>query len=276
METPLRMMAVLAHPDDEALGCGGALARYSSQGVETHVVTATRGEAGRHGAGPHPGKDVVGSLREQELRASVRELGVREVHLLGYGDGSLDRVDPLEAQLRIVALLRRVRPQVVLTFGPDGAYGHPDHIAISQMATAAVAAATDGQIRTDPYGPHRVEKLYYLAWGPEAWEIYQKALKTLTSTVDGVVRQAHPWPEWAITTRIDARPWWRQVWRAVQCHETQMTGYGGLSDLSEERQAILWGNQTYYRAMSRVGGGRAVETDLFEGLRAPLRREAKR
>src|SRR5690348_6808851 len=141
--SPLRLMCVLAHPDDESLGTGGTLARYAAQGVETYVVTATRGERGRFGDGPRPDPQIVGATREAELRSAASELGVRELTLLGYPDGALDGVEPQRAQDTIAAHVQRVRPQVVITFGPEGAYGHPDHIAISQLTTAAVVRAAD-------------------------------------------------------------------------------------------------------------------------------------
>src|SRR5262245_19831855 len=126
----LRLMCVLAHPDDESLGTGGALARCAAEGIATYVVCATRGEHGRFGeANESPGPEIVGKAREAELLAAAKELGVREVSFLDYVDGFLDRADPIEAIGRIVGHLRRVKPQVVITFGPDGAYGHPDHIA---------------------------------------------------------------------------------------------------------------------------------------------------
>jgi len=266
MGVPLKLMAVLAHPDDETLGCGGTLARYSSEGIETHVLTATRGQSGRHGPGEHPGKEVLGRIREAEEREAARRLGVHEVSFLDYMDGALDRADPVEAAGAIAAHLRRVRPQVVMSFGPDGAYGHPDHIAVSQLATAAVHLAADPN--HDGSGdPHAVSKLYYIAWGAEAWAAYQRALKKLTSTVDGVERHAAPWPEWAITTRVDCRRWWPLVWDAVRCHQTQTSIYRALEELGEDDHQTLWGNQTFYRAFSTVNGGRRTEGDLFEGLR---------
>jgi LmbE family N-acetylglucosaminyl deacetylase len=81
-------MAVLAHPDDESLGIGGTLAKYAGEGVETYLVTATRGERGRFGeSGEKPPPDVVGRVREAELREAARVLGVREINFLGYYDG---------------------------------------------------------------------------------------------------------------------------------------------------------------------------------------------
>lgn len=189
------------------------------------------------------------------LRAAARELGVREVVLLGYHDKELDATDPAEARARIATHIDRIRPQVVITFGPDGAYGHPDHIAISQLTAAAIAAAT-----------HRVSKFYYLAWPARLWDLYQHVFKKLVSNVDGVERQVSPWPEWMLTTHVDAREQWPKVWRAVQCHKTQMATYQKLGDLTPAQHATLWGEQTFYRVFSLVNGGRRTETDLFEGL----------
>lgn len=258
--TPLRLMCVLAHPDDESLGTGGTLAKYAAEGVETYVLTATRGERGRFGdVVPKPAPEVIGTTREAELRAATAALGVRGVELLGYPDGGLDGVEVAAAEEAIAAHLRRVRPHVVVTFGADGAYGHPDHIAISQLTTGAIVrAARDGA---------PVQKLYYIAWSGPTWAAYQAAMKKLTFMVDGVERQATPLPEWAVTTRIDTGEFWPIVWRAVQCHATQIGIFKNLATLPPEHHRSLWGVNEYYRVFSLVNGGRARETDLFEGLR---------
>lgn len=252
-------MCVLAHPDDESLGTGGILAKYSKEGVATFVVTATRGQRGRFDdKGTSPGPAVVGETREAELRAAALALGVREVHVLDYLDGELDRVDAVEASGAIADHLRRIRPQVVVTFDPFGAYGHPDHVAISQLTAAAIVRAAD---------QHRVSKLYYFVNGEQKWAAYQAAFKTLTANVDGQVRAAFAWPDWAITTTVDARGVWRHVWDAVQCHRTQMSIYKNIASLTEDEQKVIWGTGEFYRVFSLVNGGRSRETDLFEGLR---------
>ncbi len=273
-QAQLRLMAVLAHPDDESLGFGGSLARYAAEGVEVTVLTATPGDAGRFRGGRdgplHPGREGLARIREAELRAANAALGVSESILLGYRDGELDQADPREVVARIAAHLRRVRPLVVLTFGHDGGYGHPDHIAISQFAGAAIVMAADGNAHFDggAIAPHAVSKLYHIAWHEAAWDAYQAAFKKLVSVVDGVERQALPWPEWAITTIVDTRSQWETVWKAVSCHDSQIASYERLRHLSPEQHEALWGAQMFYRVFSTVNGGRARETDLFEGLRA--------
>jgi LmbE family N-acetylglucosaminyl deacetylase len=251
-------MCVLAHPDDESLGTGGTLAKYAAEGVDTYLLTATRGERGRFGEGSErPSADVVGETREAELRAAAKELGVRDVTILGYPDGGVDAVASTIAQEAIAKHLCRVRPHVVVTFGPEGAYGHPDHVAISQLTTAAVVCAVR---------EHAVSKLYYIAWSATTWAAYQAMLKKLTSIVDGIERQVIPYPDWRITTRIDTSAVWPAVWRAVQCHRTQMSVYGNLDRLPPEHHRALWGVQEFYRAFSLVNGSRTRESDLFEGL----------
>jgi LmbE family N-acetylglucosaminyl deacetylase len=265
---PRRLVAVLAHPDDESLGVGGALATYAARGVETYVVTATRGERGRFFTNENRPDDAeVGRVREAELRAAARELGVRDVTLLDYLDRELDRADPIEAVGRIVAQLRRVRPQVVVTFDPFGAYGHPDHVAICQLTTTAVTVAADATYDAGAGAPHAVSKLYYFVNDEPKWAAYQAAFKTLVSRVDGVERRATPWPDWSISATLDTRPYADRVWRAVRRHETQMAIYQSLEGLTPEQHAALWGRLTFYRAASLVNGGRERETDLFAGVR---------
>jgi LmbE family N-acetylglucosaminyl deacetylase len=274
MKKKLKLLAVVAHPDDESLGFGGTLARYADEGVETFLVTATRGEAGRFGSLGKSGDPLeVGRVRESELRAAAAVLGIREVSVLGYRDGAVDQVPSDIAFREIASHIRRIRPHVIVTFGPDGGYGHPDHIAISQFTTAAALCAADSDYSLDDGPPmispppHRVPKLHHLAWRKNKWQAYQAAFRKLTSTVDGVERQATPWPDWSITTEIDTSAFWPTVWEAVGCHQTQMSIYERLEDLTAEQQIALWGSQEFYRVFSSVNGGRKLETDLFEGLR---------
>lgn len=273
MTDDLRLMAVLAHPDDESLGLGGVLARYNHEGIKTTLVTATRGERGRYGDLPErPSLEEVGRMREKELRSASLKLGIREVEFLDYKDGDLDRADPHEAISKITHCIRRHRPQVVLTFGPEGAYGHPDHIAISQLTTAAITASADSdfcgnnKIEVEP-ATHRVSKLYYMVLTDTKWEAFTSAFRDIRLEVDGVKRRALTVPEWFVTTEIDTRDHWEQVWAAIQCHKTQLTIYKKLADLSEDDHLKMWGSQHFYRAFSLVNGGRQKETDLFEGLR---------
>jgi LmbE family N-acetylglucosaminyl deacetylase len=274
-----RLLAILAHPDDESLGLGGILARYASEGVETFVVTATLGQSGRfRGLRPddprHPGRVALAEIRERELRAAAAVLGVRDLSVLDYLDQQLDRVDPREIVRRLAGHIRRIRPQVVVTFGPDGAYGHPDHIAVSQFTTAALvaAAAPGGTAVGDPASgderdaPHAVSKLYYLIWSEASGSAYAQAFGRIVPVVDGVERHPVFWPDWEVSTVMDTRAHWKTAWRAIQCHESQVTAYGRLAHLGPEQHEMLWGWSAYYRAFSLVNGGRTREQDMFDGI----------
>ncbi|MEL6256206.1 MAG: PIG-L deacetylase family protein [Bacteroidota bacterium] len=262
-----KLMTVFAHPDDESLMMGGTLAKYAAEGVETYLLMATRGERGRFGVnGAKPGIDIVGKVREQELLNAAHELQIEEVSFLNYLDGDLDKSDPQEIISRIAIHIRRVQPQVVVTFGPDGAYGHADHVAISQFTTAAIQKAADPSFLTAAFRPHAISKLYYLAWTQRKWDLYQKSLKKLTSRVDEEIREVSAFPEWYITTQVDASAHWEQVWKAIQCHRTQMEMYDE-NPISEHDHKSLWGDQQFYRVFSTVNGGRAKEKDLFEGIK---------
>lgn len=263
------LLAVLAHPDDESLGFGGTLAKYAADGSEVSLITATRGEAGRYrghrpGDPRHPGARTLAAIREAELRAAAAVLGIRDVTVLGYPDGALDQTRPPEIVTRIAEHLRRLRPDVVLTFGPDGAYGHPDHIAISQFTTAAVVAAAGSPSRHLGTPSHSVSKLYYIAWPQATWQAYEAVFGRLSSSVDGVIRQAAPWPDWAVTTMIDTRHVWPVTRRAIACHDSQVADTSVLARAGAEE--VLWTQQSFYRVFSTVSGGRTRETDLFEGI----------
>jgi LmbE family N-acetylglucosaminyl deacetylase len=261
-------MCILAHPDDESLGFGGTLARYSAEGVETYVITATRGERGWFGP-PHenPGLEALGRIREGELAKAVEVLGVKEQHFLDFVDGELDHADPMVVIPQMVALLRRIRPEVVATFDPNGAYGHPDHIAICQFSAAAIQQAANPAYACRGLAPHSVSKFYFRTWTKDEHEGYMQALGDLRMTIDGTDRWATSWQDWAITTRVNTSAYWKTVLEAISCHQSQLTEYQKLVDLPDEYHEKLWGCDGYYRVFSTVNAGRRREEDLFEGLR---------
>ena len=267
MTEPLRLLCVLAHPDDESMGTGGVLARYAAEGIETYLVTATRGEYGwQHPTEPNPGPAALGAIREKELREAAKVLKLREVNILDYIDGFLDDAKPGEVIAIIARHIRRIRPQVVVTFGGDGAYGHTDHIAISQFTTAAAVRAADPAF-ADSYSPHSISKLYYMMLTQRLADLYRGVFGDIVMTFDGVPRTAVIWPDWAVSACLDNGDYWDTVWKAISCHRSQLPNYDALSGLPESFHRELWNNDTYYRVFSLVNGGRKQEHDLFEGLR---------
>jgi LmbE family N-acetylglucosaminyl deacetylase len=275
MSKPLRLLCSVAHPDDESMGTGGVLAKYAAEGVETYIVMGTRGERGWGGdPAANPGMEALGKVREAELAAAAQALGVYEVNHLNYIDGDLDRADPQEIIAKIAYHIRRIQPQVIVTFGPDGAYGHPDHIAMSQFTMAACLAAADPAFTVadgpEPPSlePYRVDKFYYMVDSRDLLELVDSLAGEYTFNVDGVQRRQVAWEDWMITTRIDTSDYWRTVAQAVACHRSQLYGvFSTYDQWPEERHIKIWGRSNFYRAFSLVNGGRSLETDLFAGLR---------
>ena len=132
---PMTLLGVWAHPDDESYLSAVLMSRVVKLGGRVVLATATWGEAGGDGD-----RDELAVLRQHELRTAMAGLCVRDIRMLGYADGYCAEADPAEAVQSIMALIEDVRPDVIVTFGPDGVTGHPDHIAVSRWTTAAAAA----------------------------------------------------------------------------------------------------------------------------------------
>ena len=127
------MLAILAHPDDESYGMGGTLAKFSHQGWRVSLLCATRGELGIPGVP----QDAAGKIRELELRQAAGHLGI-SVDFLGYIDGTLADLDPDQILKTLISSIEKIQPDIILTFGPDGISGHPDHVTVSHFVTKAV------------------------------------------------------------------------------------------------------------------------------------------
>jgi LmbE family N-acetylglucosaminyl deacetylase len=267
MTDALKLLAVFPHPDDETLGMGSTLARYAAEGVEVYLVCATRGERGWFDSeGPDPGLEGLARIREAELRCAAEILGIRQVSFLGYIDGEVDQADPEEIIGRLVSHIRAIEPQVVVTFAPDGAYGHPDHVALSQFTSAALVCAADRNVVAEGH-PHRVRKFYYMVDSLDVVDAVNTILGGLSMDVDGVTRRHVGWEDWQITTRLDNREHVHKVQKAILCHKSQLPGYRPLIEMPFAELARIFGVGYFYRAFSLVNAGRKIERDLFEGLR---------
>ena len=173
------LAAVFAHPDDETFATGGTVAKCSEEGARVTLYCATDGDAGRSSGIPFSSREELGRIRRAELLEACARLGIHAVEHGGHADGALNAADPDVVIGQIVAFLRRHRPQVVLTFGPEGApTGHRDHKAICRFATSAVllagTAAFPEQL-SEGLTPHRPDRLCYVTWpmpGPPdlAWQ----------------------------------------------------------------------------------------------------------
>ncbi len=275
----LTLMAVHAHPDDEASSTGGVLAKYSEEGIRTVVVTCTNGEFGDGPSGVKPGEDGhdtsdVAQTRLAELRESCKHLGVSDLELLGYHDSGMPDWDyhknpdafcnvPLDqVTSRIGALIEKYRPAVVIGYDPDGAYQHPDHVHAARAALdASVSAAEVSGIPVKYYmsamrrsGWQKIADAIRAAGGevPE-WEITEEEARAMQEQ------------EARITTTIDIRPVLDRKRAALLTHASQIAD-SWFTKIPPEVGEEVFGQETFIRVFSKAQAS-VPETDLFAGLR---------
>lgn len=207
-----RIGAIFAHPDDETFCVGATIAKYADAGITTDLFCATDGDAGKNSGVPVSSREQLATLRRDEARSAASILGIASIEFAGYGDGALEQLDPAVLTASIVAFIRRQKPTIVLTFGPEGApTGHRDHRAISRAATAAFFLA---ELRTafpeqieQGLAPHRAARLFYHAW--------QYPHRNPSLRLESVPP----------TARIDARACRQRKLDAFMAHATQRYAY---------------------------------------------------
>jgi LmbE family N-acetylglucosaminyl deacetylase len=268
----LALMAFFAHPDDEAFGTGGTLARYAAEGNDVYLVTATRGEAGQIVVPELTTPANLPQVRERELRCACEIYGIHPPRFLDYPDGLLPIIHQGQAVGKLVRLIRELRPQVLVTFGPDGIYGHYDHIAVHRWATIAYDLAADaecfpGQVE-DGCAPHQVSKLYYRVLSEERMSAMSEDGSPPTVMMDGVPFPIVGRPQSEITTVIDVSDFAEAKLSGLLCHVSQI-GYDiPFGESAEEVVQEPWFRQeTFELGRSSVGWPEERETDLFAGLR---------
>jgi LmbE family N-acetylglucosaminyl deacetylase len=283
----LTLMAVFAHPDDESFGIGSTLARYGADPeVRVVLVCATRGEAGEISDPSLATPERLGEVREQELRCACRVLKVDELQFLGYRDSgmagtpdnqnpqALAMADPAEAVGRIVAHIRRERPDVVVTHDESGGYGHPDHVATHRYTKAAFAAAGDPEQYPEQIAAglasYRPKKLYYTAIPRRFFRAVAAKMQELGLAEHPRVKRfmAEPFglPDEFCTTDIYVQDFWDVKREALQCHATQLKPDSLFAALPPEMMRELQSLECFQLAESTVGGDEG-QHDLFAGLR---------
>jgi len=237
----LTLLAVFAHPDDETFRCGGTLALLAARGVRVCLVTATRGEAGSVGDPPLCPAEELAPRREQELHCACCALGIELPRFLGCPDGRLAETDPDEVAERVVRAVRELRPQVILTFGPDGLSGHPDHVAIGRLAAEAFLRAGDPAAHPEHLehglAPHAPSELYQIA-----------VPRSLAERLG--MRQVRAVADEEIALSVDVTPVWEAKMAAIRCHATQLAATPILK-APPERQRLFLGTETFRLAYSR-------------------------
>jgi LmbE family N-acetylglucosaminyl deacetylase len=266
----LILMAVFAHPDDEAFGTGGTLTKYAAEGCDVHLVTATRGEAGEIAEPSLATPANLPFVREQELRCACQIYGIHPPHFLDYQDGQLAIVNQGQAVGRLVRIIRELKPHVLVTFEPDGIYGHYDHIAVYRWATIAAAMAADPECFPDHdiCEPHQVSKLYFRVLPQDQVATMVEEGKPAAVMMDGVPFYFVGRPAEEITTVIDVSDHLEAKLSGIRCHATQVGRRNRFADTPDEVMRERWfREESFVLVHSTAGRSPGVETDLFAGLR---------
>ena len=279
-----RLLGAYAHPDDEQ-GVSGLMHKCASEGVEVTLVCATRGEAGEIAPGVNATPENLGQVREEELRCAADTIGVHNVALLDYRDsgmfGTPENSDPrclwqanlLEVAEKLTRLIRRRQPQVMLTFDPNGAYGHPDHIKIHQAALIAYFVSGDArvypeQIAREGLPPWTVSKLYWGAFARSRFEKYAQLAKEAGIDLNVPMQEflKRAMPDEVITTKIDVADFVDLKLSALYCHASQQNPNSIWGKIPQDIRRDGLKDETLIRAESRIVVPPGIETDLFTGI----------
>ena len=243
----LRLLCITAHPDDEAGGFGGSLLLYQARGVETYVICMTPGQAASHrGAAQSP--EELAEMRRKEFAVACEILKVTQGEVLDYPDGALDRVPLDEMVGELVLRMRRIRPQVVITFGPEGAVtAHPDHSIVSIVTSLAFQWAGRSnryaQQFLDGVEPHRAQKLYYATTG---FTLPERQPVSLAPT----------------TAIVEVGEYFQEKVRAFKAHTTQAP----LFSMFEKNVNRRGTKEMFHLAAAITPRVIRPETDLFAGV----------
>jgi len=294
LDFPGRLLLVHAHPDDESITCGATMAKYAAEGTLVTLVTCTLGEEGEildptveHLAADR--EDGLGQHRIGELAAAMEALRVRDFRFLGgpgrYRDSGMMGVpsnerpecfwqaDLDEATRLLVAVVREVRPQVVVTYDENGGYGHPDHIQAHRVAVAAFAKAADPAYAPEVGEPWAASKLYYTAMPKSVLQAAIDAVResggTMFEGVESVDDLPFGVPDEVVTTQIDAPEQFEAKMAALRAYPTQISVDGPFFALSNNIGQRAFGTEHYTLVAGERGAGDGPcgrESDLFAGL----------
>ncbi|NWJ44633.1 MAG: PIG-L family deacetylase [Chloroflexi bacterium] len=287
------IMAVHAHPDDECIAGGASLIKYQAEGIQTVLVTCTNGEEGEihdPNLDPEEAKPRLGEIRLEELRRSVAIMNIGALELLGYRDSGMvgspanehpecfHKADRQEAIGKLVKLVRKYRPQVMITYNSFGGYGHPDHIMAHKITVAAFDYATDTRRYPEAeFGEAwQPSKLYTTAFTRSSWlqlwEILKKDGREWPFQREGApkIDENNP-PEFGspdneITTIIDVGDYWLTARKAMAEHRTQIDYNSPWMKMRDEFGTLLGSTDAFILFKSTIPAQRP-EYDLFAGLR---------
>ena len=276
----LTLLVVHAHPDDESISTGGVLAKYSANGFRTVLAYCTRGEAGDilnpDFVYPKPGMSIT-DIRAIELTNALKVLDVKSVHFLGYRDSGMAgtpennhplafaQADEQEAADRLIKIIRRVRPHVVVTYNEKGTYLHPDHIMANRVTLRAFHTSGDrGYNAGQGLAPWQPTKLYYTAIPLERIRRMHEIL-VKQGEEPGFDPEVLGTPEEKISATIDVRKFLSRKLEALNCHQSQMNPNSIFRRMPEKLRAEAMGYE-HFECVSGCTQTNSRETDLFEGL----------
>jgi LmbE family N-acetylglucosaminyl deacetylase len=238
MESKPGLLVVMAHPDDESMGCGGLILRHSRAGVPVNLICATRGEAGWQGKPRGAKREDLAQIRTGELEEAASALAITGVEMWDYPDGGVERIDRQEITSRIWDQISKLRPKAVVGFGPDGVYGHPDHIAVGACTDSAVGAMTEGDRPA----------LYHLAVDQQVADFYRDALRLASGDHElPLVVNEHV----DVMFDLDADEVMMKL-RAIDCHQSQLEDWRVSIRDHPRLMQQGYGHEPYIAAASRT------------------------
>lgn len=265
---------ILAHPDDESFGSAGTMAWAAERNLRTAYICATRGEVGQIRDPALATPDTLGAVREQELRLAMSHVGLSELRMLGFRDSGMENTEdnahpqaliqqPPEAILtHLVGHIRDLRPRTVVTFGPEGVYGHPDHVMVGKIAARAVELAADETWLPALHMPWQATSLYFAAVPRERMEAIANGPDNPLGEISDASRQNLGMPSKDITHWLDVRPWTTLKRQVLASHRTQVDGDRLLSDEIPEAELARYSFEQYARQSLPWDPDRSVEDAL--------------
>jgi LmbE family N-acetylglucosaminyl deacetylase len=233
------LLVVMAHPDDESMGCGGIIVRHTRAGVKTHLICASYGEAGWSGKPPGARQEDLAEIRAGELERAAHALGLNGVELWDYPDASVGMSDQQEITQRIWEEISRLRPRAVVGWGPDGAYGHPDHIAMGACTDAAVGAMAEGDRPA----------LYHIAVDERLAGFYRDALRLTGGASFQLIAQDHV----DVVIELNSDEVMMKL-RAIDCHQSQLEEWRIAIRKHPTLMRSGYGHEPYIAVYSRFKG----------------------
>ena len=276
------LLAIYAHPDDEVLGAGGTLAMAAGRGAHVAIVIATRGEAGEIQRPGTATPETLPQVREEEMRCSARALGADELIFLDYRDSGMEGTEdnqhpdalinarPEDVVGQLARIIRRLQPDVVLTFEPYGGYGHPDHRAINRFTLVAMKAAADPARFPSEGDVWDVPRLFYHLLPRSLFREIRDRVAARggeTRDYDDMLQQARPeaWPEDQIHAVVDVSGYLDQKWAAWNCHRTQFGPNSRFRRLPDEEMKELLSTEHFALARPAPNANTRLD-DLFAPL----------